>query len=175
VVVLPEGEASTHALAKLQTQSWPTGLILVGSDAFGPFLGAGHGITRLVGREYLLRAFNGLRLAVARPESLGHPEAAVALAKEGCDLVALPAGSIPPGLGDILATRCLDRLPTALVSPMEAVLYLPPEGHGPWGEIRRSTPAPLTVRLDVAAYRSRHIFDRLDLETLLDQGAPLAR
>jgi predicted amidohydrolase len=164
---LPEGKASAEALDQMRDRPWPSGLVLVGADALGPFLGTEEAVWRLEGRDYLLRFVAGLRLAVARPRSLFYPEVAVALAKEGCDLVLVPSGPLDDALAELAGIRCLERLPLALVTQGEASLFLPPEGHGPWGEIRHREAGPLEMRFDASAYRQRHVFDRIDLDTLL--------
>jgi predicted amidohydrolase len=167
VAALAAGETSRGALDHLRGRGWPEGLILAGADDAGPFLGTGTGLQRPGASGVLLAVHRNLRIAVARPEALRHPEPAVVLAKDGCDLLVLPAAEVEADLEPVLATRCLERVPVLLVAPLEMVLFLPPEGHGPWGEIRRRGPGPLEVRLDAAAYRRRYIFDRLDLEGLL--------
>jgi hypothetical protein len=166
VVLLPEGEASTEALHRLDGRAWPTGLILAGSDALGPFLASTEGMTRLLGRDHLLVVEDGLRLGLARPEAMRHPEAAVALAKEGCDLLLLPGGPQDVPLETIIATRCLERLPLALACPGHAVLWQPPEGHGPWLEHRLDADT-MEIVLDVLRDRRRHVFDRIDLDRVL--------
>lgn len=165
---LPEGDNSAKALRQLQEQTVPSGVVLIGSDEVsGPFLATSETTVRLDGRSYLLHCAAGLRIALSRPEVLRHPEVAVALAKEGCDVLVLPSKRVDENLAAMIATRCLERLPVALVMPRRATLFLPPDGHGPWKELQDQGDEPLQVRLDIGGSRRRHLFNRIDLDTLL--------
>ena len=175
VAALPEGEASRRALETLASTEdpWPGDLVLAGDDGAGPFLADADGIHRAGDRDHLFRVCGALRLGVARPGALRHPEPAVALAKEGCDLLVLSGSSISGDLQDLLAVRCLERVPVVLALDGEAWRFLPPDGHGPWEECRVEQPTVLP--LDVAARRRRAVFDRLDLDTLLAGADPTDR
>lgn len=140
--------------------------VLVSRDGHGPFLAAAGTLERLGERPVLHRALAGVRVAVAAPEHLAHPEAAAALAREGCDLVAVLAERLDGRQWAVLAARCLERVPVAVVTRAAAGVFVPPDGHEPWhGEFRRA-PGGVRIDLDVAAGRHRRLFDRLDLEAL---------
>lgn len=155
---------------------WPHDLFLAGSLEGKAFFKTWERLIFQEDASPLLDYFHGYRLAVSRPESLLHPEETVQLAKRGCDLLCIPPSPCvkgrqnPPTDGnlcadawrDLIASRCLERLPLALAG--EGTVCLPPEAHGPWVE-EAILDAPFI--LDMKPFRMRQIFDRLDIETLL--------
>jgi predicted amidohydrolase len=147
------------------------GGVLVSADRDGPYLASAEGLERLGERPVLHRTLEEVRVAVTTPRYLAHPEAAAALARQGCDLVAVLADRLDPRQWALLATRCLERVPVAIVTPTAAGIFVPPEGHEPWRSELRRTPGQVQVDLDVAALRRRGLFDRLDLEALCGPSA----
>jgi iron complex transport system ATP-binding protein len=139
---------------------------LVGTGPAGPQVVTAEGVEALGDRPVMTRVVDGCRIAVTTPGHLRHPETAVALAKEGCDVVIVPAARIDEDLLPVLAARCVERIPVVVATTRDATLYLPPEDCGPWTEYRQEGPGIRRVSLDVAAGRRRSLFDRLDLETL---------
>ncbi|MDQ1293705.1 MAG: carbon-nitrogen hydrolase family protein [Actinomycetota bacterium] len=147
------------------------GRVLISADSLGPYLASAEGLERLGERPVLHRTLEQVRVAVTTPRYLAHPEAAAALARQGCDLVAVLADRLDPRQWALLATRCLERVPVAIVTPTAAGIFVPPEGHEPWRSEVRRTPGQVQIDLDVAALRRRSLFDRLDLEALCAPSA----
>jgi predicted amidohydrolase len=141
--------------------------VVAGADEAGPYIATSDEVRYAPPGGHLLLCIHGLRLAVAEPSILRHPEVAVVLAKEGCDLLVLPARRENTVLANIIATRCVERIPIVLASPDRTRFFLPPVGHESWQEHVVEAPSTLDVELDVSANRKRYVFDRLDLKTLL--------
>ncbi|MDQ1305715.1 MAG: hypothetical protein QG671_1547, partial [Actinomycetota bacterium] len=137
------------------------------ADEHGPLLVTASGTEPLGSRTALVRMVGGCRVALTGIDRLRHPETAADLARRGVDLVAVPVGTdLDERAWAAAATRCLERVPVAVLTPSRASLFLPPEGCEQWTEHTLTEPGRLSVPLDVAVGRDRHLFDRLDLETL---------
>ena len=119
------------------------------------------------GASSVVAEFGPARMALVRPESLAHPETAVSLSKEGCDLLI----TAPDRLGHddrlLLGVKCLERVAVAAVSRDGAMICEPPVGHGPWREVVLTGPGVCSARLDTAGLRTKQFYDRVDLEVLL--------
>ncbi|WP_005036898.1 carbon-nitrogen hydrolase family protein [Holophaga foetida] len=168
VSMLPPGDLSTGILNYVERQVIAKDLpMIAGSSEGNPFLVGPWGIHTLSeDQDFHVAERDGFRLALVRPQAFLHPELAVSLAKLGCDLAFAPCQDLAPDLRTMLGVKCLERIPVALASPDESVLFLPPPGHEPWSELSRTHPGTLQIKLDSAAYRRRHIMDRLNLEVL---------
>ncbi|MBP1625691.1 MAG: Nitrilase/cyanide hydratase and apolipoprotein N-acyltransferase [Holophagaceae bacterium] len=168
VSMLPPGPLSASALGYAEGQAVPKGSTMIAGASNGnPFLVGPWGIHILSEDQgFHVAEVDGFRMALVRPQALLHPELAVSLAKRGCDLAFAPCLDLSPDLRTLLGVKCLERLPIALASPEESVLFLPPPGHEPWSELSQTRPGTLRIKLDSAAFRRRHIMDRLNLEVL---------
>lgn len=111
------------------------------------------------------------RVGLARAEDLMHPELALALAKRGCDLVAVSAGRLDADQVEVLALRCLERLAVALAGRGLALIAAPPEGHHSGPLLRAAGDQACSLDLDTAATRNKSYEELMDLPRLL---APLA-
>ncbi len=107
------------------------------------------------------------RVGLASARDLLHPELALALAKRGCDLVAVSAGRLEADHLELLALRSLERVVVALASVGAALVAVPPRGHDPVTLERAAAGQACSFSLDTAQTRSKVYEELLDLPTLL--------
>jgi predicted amidohydrolase len=119
------------------------------------------------GRSSITVDFGPARIALAHLDRLRHPEAVVALSKQGCDLVVTGAQRLDADDRLLLGVKCLER--TAIVASAQdgAVICEPPPGHAPWKETAIYGPGICAARIDTAPLRVKRFLDRVDMEALL--------
>lgn len=111
--------------------------------------------------------FGPARIALVRSESLRHPEAAVALSKQGCDIIVSQAGHLDDDTRLLLGVKSLERAAVAVATPEGATICEPPEGHERWHETMLREPGVCAAVVDTARTRKKRFLDRVDLEVLL--------
>ncbi|OPY64620.1 MAG: (R)-stereoselective amidase [Syntrophorhabdaceae bacterium PtaU1.Bin034] len=111
--------------------------------------------------------FSPARIALVRSESLRHPEAAVALSKQGCDIIVSQAGHLDDDTRLLLGVKSLERAAVAVATPEGATICEPPEGHERWHETMLREPGVCAAVVDTARTRKKRFLDRVDLEVLL--------
>jgi hypothetical protein len=101
-------------------------------------------------------------------EALTHPEATVAAAKQGCDLMMVCHETI--GSEDRLPAgiRTIDGLAVAACAPDGAGIWWPPEGHQRWGEATAEVGSNCQGALDTRRIRTRRFQDSVDFSVLLN-------
>ena len=107
------------------------------------------------------------RMALLPPAALRHPECAIALSKQGCDL----AVTLPDTLDDdtrlCLGIKCLERWRWPW-SPATPRRYLPaPRRPARWQETRQTGPGFCAQRVDTAPLRVKRFQDRVDMGAML--------
>lgn len=173
LLVLPQGIGafSGEELARLVEErplaivadlSGPNGEV----PAYGLFSSA-RCISLLSGESFVVVDFGPARIALVRTESLAHPELAVSLSKQGCDLLVTCPDRFGPDDRLVLGVKCLDRSAIAAVSREGAMICEPPKGHEAWKEALVIGSGVCAARLDTAALRSKRFYDRVDMEVLL--------
>jgi predicted amidohydrolase len=111
--------------------------------------------------------FGPARLALVRSEALKHPEQAVALSKQGCDIIVSQAESLDGDTRLLLGVKCLERVVVAVAAPEGAIICDPPDGHERWHETMLWEPGVCTAVVDTARTRKKRFLDRVDLGVLL--------
>ena len=115
----------------------------------------------------IIADFGTARIALVRPESLIHPEVAVALSKKGCDLLVTSSDRFGPDDRLLLGVKCLERAAVAVATTEGALICEPPEGHLPWKEQLTTGPGVCSACIDTTTIRSKRFHDRVDMEVLL--------
>lgn len=124
--------------------------------------------TRLMpGESFALVDFGPARIALVGSASLAHPELAVSLSKQGCDLLITCPDGFGPDDRLLMAVKCLERSAIVAVSREGAMICQPPRGHEAWKEALVTGPGTCSARLDTVALRSKRFYDRVDMEVLL--------
>jgi hypothetical protein len=121
----------------------------------------------LSGESFTVVDFGPARIALVQAESLLHPEVAVSLSKQGCDLLVTSPDRFGPDDRLLLGVKCLDRSAIAAVSREGAMICEPPKGHEAWKEAIVTGQGVCSARLDTVALRSKRFYDRVDMEILL--------
>lgn len=112
--------------------------------------------------------FGPSRLALARPDTLQNPEAAVALSKIGCDvLVVVGVNSLDPDTRLLLGVKSLERMAVVAAAPDGALICEPPVGHAPWKETSLIGEGTCRASMDTCSLRRKFFQDRVDMELLL--------
>lgn len=173
LLVLPRGIGafSREALARL-VEERPLAIVadLSGPNGEPPAYGlfsSTQGISLLSGESFAVADFGPARIALVRAESLAHPEVAVSLSKQGCDLLVTCPDRFGPDDRLLLGVKCLDRSAIAAVSREGAMICEPPKGHETWKEALVTGHGVCSARLDTVALRSKRFYDRVDMEVLL--------
>ncbi len=144
-----------------------------GGDAAGWFFPgrAGEGVQRIpLGRAAQDPGHLDLgpaRVGLAQAEDLMHPELALALAKRGCDLVAVSAASLEPEQVEVLSLRCLEKLAVAVACRGQAFIVTPPEGHQAGTQVRAKGRETCSLALDTAFTRNKAYEETVDYQALL--------
>lgn len=107
------------------------------------------------------------RVALVHDEALRHPECAIALSKQGCDLAVTVLDSVSDDDRLLLGVKCLERMAVAMVGADGASICLPPSGHARWGETVQRGPGICAQRVETATTRAKRFQDRVDLGVLL--------
>jgi predicted amidohydrolase len=111
--------------------------------------------------------FGPARIALVRSEALRHPETAVALSKQGCDIMVSQAGSLDDDNRLLLGVKSIERAVVAVAAPEGATICDPPDGHERWRETMRREPGVCAAVVDTARTRKKRFLDRVDLGVLL--------
>jgi predicted amidohydrolase len=119
------------------------------------------------GTDSVMADFGPARIALVRSEALKHPETAVALSKQGCDIVVSQAESLDDDTRLLLGVKCLERVVVAVAAPDGATICEPPEGHERWRETMRREPGSCAAVVNTARTRKKRFLDRVDLGVLL--------
>lgn len=107
------------------------------------------------------------RIALVRSSALRHPETAVALSKQGCDIIVSQVDELDRDSRFLLGIKCLERAVVVVVGRNGATICDPPEGHERWRETTLQGPGVCAASVDTARTRKKRFLDRVDLEVLL--------
>jgi hypothetical protein len=121
-----------------------------------------------LGAEISRIDFETARLHLVPFAALLHPEAAVASAKQGCDLMVAYHATFAAEDRLLAGARTIEGLSVAVCTPMGAGIWSPPEGHQRWGETVAETGKMCRVQLDTKRIRARTFQDNIDFEVLLN-------
>jgi predicted amidohydrolase len=161
------GPASKEWISELAAQRNLAVVAEVDGNGTCSFLATSRNVTLRPNESCVMADFGPARLALAHPDTLRHPEYAVALSKQGCDLLVTTAAELDPDSRLLLAVKCLERAAVALVDRQGAMVCEPPEGHSPWKETVACGPGVCSVRLETATLRTKRFLDRVNMEALL--------
>jgi hypothetical protein len=112
--------------------------------------------------------FGPLRLHGLPFDALEHPEPALCAAKQGCDLIVTCHDNLTPRDRRLGGARTLEGVAVAACSPVNAGIWVPPEGHGQWEETFAEAGEPCRAELDTRRIRTRFFQDNIDFQVLLD-------
>jgi predicted amidohydrolase len=130
----------------------------------GVFSGTYHWLT--ADQDAIMLDVGPARVALLHPSALRHPECAIALAKQGCDL----AVTLSETLGDddrlCLGVKCLEGMAVAMAADNAASICLPPAAHARWDETVQQGPGLCVQRVQTVQRRKR-FQDRVDMGILL--------
>lgn len=115
----------------------------------------------------VLADFGPARVALVRSEALCHPEQAVALSKQGCDIAVVLAEQLDDDSRLLMGVKSLEKMVVAVAAPDGATICEPPETHERWRETLRREPGACTVVIDTAMTRKKRFLERVDLGVLL--------
>jgi len=121
-----------------------------------------------LGAEISRIDFGPARLHLVPFAALLHPEAAVASAKQGCDLMVAYHATFAAQDRLLAGVRTIEGLAVAVCTPMGAGIWSPPEGHQRWGEALAETGEMCRAQLDTQRIRARTFQDSIDFEVLLN-------
>jgi predicted amidohydrolase len=122
-----------------------------------------------LGAEISRIDFGTARVHVVPFAALLHPEAAVASAKQGCDLMVAYQATFAAKDRLLAGVRTIEGLAVAVCTPMGASIWSPPESHQRWGEALAETGEMCRVQLDTRRIRARSFQDSIDFEVLLNR------
>ncbi len=111
--------------------------------------------------------FGPARIALVRSDALRHPELAVALSKEGCDIIVAQADTLDDDTRLLLGVKCLERVAVAVAAPEGATICDPPDGHERWHETMLRKPGVCAAVVNTTKTRKKRFLDRVDLGVLL--------
>jgi hypothetical protein len=133
-----------------------------------PIIIHGGRVTRIdPGRDSCVVDFGPARVALVLSEALYHPETAVALSKQGCDIIVTQACSLNDKTRLLMGIKSLERVVVAVAAPDGASICEPPVGHERWHETKLDEPGICTTIIDTAQTRKKRFLDRVDMEALL--------
>ena len=107
------------------------------------------------------------RIGPASLEAALHPELAAALAKRGCDLLAVSGDRLDEPGQTVLSVKAVEKIALAGAFTNLALASLPPQGHQPWTETRAEEGGLLSLDLETGPLRRRNFQERIDRELLL--------
>lgn len=111
--------------------------------------------------------FASARLKLASFDFLTHPEAVVAAAKKGCDVVATFDDQLTGDQCLLAGVRTIEHLAVAGCTPTGAGIWLPPDGHQRW-QARLAGPGEVChCALDTHRTRRKRFQDAIDFDLLL--------
>jgi len=108
-----------------------------------------------------------LRLSLLSAGECRHPEAVTALAKEGCDLVVVPAIRFDQADRAVLGSRSIEQVAVAVCGCDVSFICLPPVDHYRWEEAVGGGVDGASMLIDVEKLRRKRFYDRIDVELLL--------
>lgn len=112
------------------------------------------------------------RIAVLPPAALYHPENILACAKQGCDLAVVFAPGFDARLRLLAGVRTIEQVAIVLCAPDGAALWLSPQGHERWQELRAGREGRGNcVLLDTRLTRTKRFQDLIDYPALLRNGS----
>lgn len=118
--------------------------------------------------DYIMTDFASARIALVRSSALLHPETAVALSKQGCDIIVSSVDNLDNDLRLLLGIKCLERAVVVIAGCDRATICIPPEGHERWQEtILQESGSYYRLPVDTNLTRKKHFLDRVDLKVLL--------
>jgi len=133
-----------------------------------PVLVAGGRITCMAAdADSIMTDFECARIALVRRSALLHPETAVALSKQGCDIIVSQVDALDRDSRLLLGIKCLERAVVVVAGRNGATICVPPEGHERWHETMLQEPGICAASVDTARTRKKRFLDRVDLEVLL--------
>ncbi|MCB2190081.1 MAG: hypothetical protein KQI62_00860 [Deltaproteobacteria bacterium] len=109
------------------------------------------------------------RVGLCMARDLLHPELALAMAKRGCDLVAVSGAELAPEECHVLSMRSLERLTVALAHDHGCLISSPPEGHKCGTLLKAQGAGACRLALDTSQGRYKQYEQRLDYQLLLAQ------
>ena len=114
--------------------------------------------------------FASARLKLAAFDLLTHPEAVVAVAKKGCDLVVAFDEHLTDDKRLLAGVRTIENLAVAGCAPANAGIWLPPEGHQRWEEYVAGPGEVCHCVLDTHRTRQKRFQDNIDFDILLKRN-----
>ncbi len=153
------GEVSSPVLARLETDGSP-GLVLAREGEVQGSAPAGTGEPWIVDLE-------AARVGLAGKGAALHPELAVALAKRGCDLLAVSGARLNQAEQKIMSVKAVEKIALAGAFADLALGSIPPQGHQPWIETLAPKGEALSLDLETGPLRQRSFQERIDRELLL--------
>lgn len=136
-------------------------------NAIPVFLARGHITYMATTADSIIADFSSARIALVRSSALYHPETAVALSKQGCDIIVSQVGALDRDSRLLLGIKCLERAVIVIAGSNGATICAPPEGHERWHETTLHDPGVCTAFVNTALTRKKRFLDRVDLEALL--------
>ncbi len=121
------------------------------------------------GMDSTMVDFGPVRIGLARSKALRHPETAVALSKQGCDLLVTQTDSLGDDDRLVLGIKSLERTVVAVAARDGATICEPPEGHERWRETLLREPGICSTTIDTGRTRKKRFLDRVDMEVLLSR------
>ncbi|NLI83311.1 MAG: carbon-nitrogen hydrolase family protein [Deltaproteobacteria bacterium] len=119
------------------------------------------------GSAFATGDFGPARIALVGSRLLRHPELAVALSKQGCDLLVAETERLDEDSRLLLGAKCLERAAVVAAAPDGAAIFEPPMGHAPWKETTLYGPGECAGRIHTGSWRSKRFQDRVDMGVLL--------
>lgn len=100
-------------------------------------------------------------------DDLRHPEAALASAKAGCDLIITCPNHFSENTKLLCGTCTINHLAVACCTPEGAGIWMRPEGHQRWGETLSGKSNWCNFILDTQLTRKKRFQDRIDFNWIL--------
>jgi predicted amidohydrolase len=175
VLILPCGmEPLTEEQIRRLCDGRPLGIIAEWTEpgsrhSLYGFIASSHRVALPIDQIAVTVDFGTARIALVQPDFRMHPETAVVLSKQGCDLLVTASNRFDPDDRLLFAVKCLERAAVAAVSPAGALVCEPPVGHAAWKEALLTGFGVCSARIDTAAFRCKRFQDRVDMELLLTQ------
>jgi hypothetical protein len=152
----PNGHRSVFYPADAEAQHWPMALSACEQEGDHPQID-----------------FASARLKLAPFDLLTHPEAVVAAAKKGCDLIVTVDGQLTDDQRLLAGVRTIEHLAVAASTPTQAGIWMSPDGHQRWDETLAGPGEVCRYALDTHRTRRKRFQDNIDFETLLQRRRPV--
>ncbi len=157
-LMLQEEEASQWLLCRAREQGWT----LLGSNG-----GRREFLRQAPGSSWMITDVGPGRIGLTDYAAFKHPECALALSKEGCDLIVLSEQNMTRDMRLLCGARTINHIAVAACCREGAGIWMRPEGHGRWLEEHADVGGKCSFVLDTALTRTKRFQDRLDFQTLL--------